>query len=186
MSRLLTMETAMRFETRTVSPSAAHNNVGKNQGSTVSISPQGLPSATQTAANYPESGAPKAENDGGQGAKSNGAMPPIKNSFDRNECHTCKTRRYMDGSNDPGVSFKSPTSISPGASAGAVAAHENEHVTRNKAKAEEEGREVVSQTVILHTATCPECGVVYTAGGETTTVTRAKSKTREQQIDVRA
>ncbi|MDR1604302.1 MAG: hypothetical protein LBS10_05870 [Gracilibacteraceae bacterium] len=91
------------------------------------------------------------------------------------ECQTCKTRKYVDGSNDAGVSFKTPTELSPQEAAYAVPAHEQEHVGREQAKAEREDREVISQAVILHTSVCPECGSVYISGGTTTTVTREKS-----------
>lgn len=90
------------------------------------------------------------------------------------ECETCASRRYQDGSNDPGVSFKSPTHISPEMSGAMVAAHEQEHVVRETAKAESEGREVVRQSVRLHSSVCPECGKVYIAGGVTETVTAKK------------
>lgn len=92
------------------------------------------------------------------------------------ECQTCKNRKYQDGSNDPGVSFKSPTHVSPEQSASAVRAHENEHVNREQSKAQQEGREVVSQNVQIHTSVCPECGKTYTSGGTTTTTTREKQK----------
>ncbi len=93
---------------------------------------------------------------------------------DDGECQTCKNRKYQDDSDDPGVSFKSATKVSPGAAGAAVRGHENEHVVRERAKAAREGREVVSQSVVIKTAICPECGKSYVAGGETTTVTRAK------------
>jgi hypothetical protein len=92
------------------------------------------------------------------------------------ECQTCKNRRYQDGSNDPGVSFKSPTKISPGAAGSAVRAHEQEHVSRNASKAEREDREVISSSVQIFTAICPECGKPYVAGGETRTVTAARNQ----------
>lgn len=92
------------------------------------------------------------------------------------ECQTCKNRKYQDGSNDPGVSFKSATKISPEAAASAVRGHEMEHVYRNRAKAAREGREVVSQSVTIKTGICPECGKPFVAGGETKTVTRAKNE----------
>lgn len=88
------------------------------------------------------------------------------------ECQTCKNRKYQDESDDPGVSFKSAQTIAKGAVAAAVRGHEQEHVVRERAKAEREGREVVSQSVVIKTAVCPECGDTYVAGGETTTVTR--------------
>lgn len=92
------------------------------------------------------------------------------------ECQTCKNRKYQDGSDDPGVSFKTASKIAPEAAAAAVRGHEMEHVYRNQAKAAREGREVVSQTVVLKTGICPECGKPYIAGGETRTVTKAKNE----------
>lgn len=92
------------------------------------------------------------------------------------KCQTCAKRKYQDRSDDPGVSFQAPTHISPEAAPSAVAAHEREHVTRNQAEAEREGREVVHQSVQIHTAICPECGRVYVSGGTTTTVTRPKTE----------
>jgi hypothetical protein len=91
------------------------------------------------------------------------------------ECKTCKSRKYQDGSNDPSVSFQTPTNISPGQSAALVLAHEYEHVSNDKAKAEEEGRRVISQTVKLESSICPECGRIYISGGVTRTVTAKES-----------
>jgi hypothetical protein len=85
------------------------------------------------------------------------------------ECETCERRKFKDVSNDPSVSFKTPTSVAPGAEAYAVAAHENQHVSHEKGKAMREGKEVVYQSVQIHTAVCPECGRVYVSGGKTTT-----------------
>jgi hypothetical protein len=90
-------------------------------------------------------------------------------------CQTCKNRKYQDVSSDPSVSFQTPTKINPGAAASVVAAHENEHVTHEKAKAEREGREIVSQSVTLKTGICPECHRVYVSGGVTRT-TSVESK----------
>ena len=89
------------------------------------------------------------------------------------ECQTCRERKYQDGSDDPGVSFQTPTNIAPELAASAVRGHEQEHVTREQAKAQREGREVISQSVTYHTAICPECGRVYVSGGTTRTSTRA-------------
>ena len=91
------------------------------------------------------------------------------------ECQTCNERRYQDESNDPGVSFKAPTHIAPENAGAAVAAHEQEHVRNQQAKAAREEKQVVSQSVQIFTATCPECGKVYVSGGETRTVTMTKS-----------
>ncbi len=89
------------------------------------------------------------------------------------ECQTCKERKYQDGSDDMGVSFQTPTHIAPDAAPATVRGHEYEHVTREQAKADREGREVVSQSVTYHNAICPECGRVYVSGGTTRTVTAA-------------
>ncbi len=93
--------------------------------------------------------------------------------MEEGECQTCKERKYQDGSDDPGVSFKTPTNISPDQAASAVRGHENEHVVREQAKARQENRKVVSQSVTYHTAICPECGKAYVSGGTTRTVTKA-------------
>jgi len=116
-----------------------------------------------------------------------GEAMPLKAAevFKPNECQTCKNRKYQDVSSDGGVSFQSPTHISPGQAGGAVAAHEGEHVAREQAKAEQSGRKVVSQTVTLQSSICPECGRVYISGGVTRTITADKSdntqKTPEEQ-----
>lgn len=90
------------------------------------------------------------------------------------ECKTWSSRTYQDGSGDPGVSFKTPTHVSPGAAPSAVLGHELEHVRRNQAKAEQEDKVVVMQSVSIHNAICPECGLSYVSGGTTTTVTKDK------------
>ncbi len=89
------------------------------------------------------------------------------------ECQTCKNRKYQDGSDDPGVSFKTATNVAPELAASAVRGHEQEHVVREQAKAQREDRKVVSQSVTIHTAICPECGDVYVSGGTTRTTTKA-------------
>lgn len=91
------------------------------------------------------------------------------------ECETCANRKYVDGSDDPSVSFKTPGQIDPEVSASAVMSHELEHVSNERANAQADDREVVSQSVTLSTAICPECGAVYVSGGETRTVTKGKS-----------
>lgn len=85
------------------------------------------------------------------------------------ECKTCKSRKYQDGSNETDVSFKAPGHISPQASAGTVRAHEQQHVSNAYQKAAKGDGKVISATVSLRTAICPECGTAYVAGGETRT-----------------
>jgi ribosomal protein L32 len=95
------------------------------------------------------------------------------------ECQTCKNRKYQDHSNDPSVSFQSPTHISPGQSGLVVASHEGEHVAHEQANAEREGRKVVSQTVTLSTSICPECGSTYISGGVTRSITKNEGNSPE-------
>ncbi len=103
-----------------------------------------------------------------------------KEKVEDGECETCKNRKYQDGSDDPGVSFKTASKVGPEGAEAAVRGHENEHVTRNQAKAEREGKEIVYQSVRIKRAICPECGRSYCSGGETTTVTRSKPKQDER------
>ncbi len=100
------------------------------------------------------------------------------------DCKTCSERRYQDGSDDPGVSMKSPTKLSPSQAGSAVRAHEQEHVTRETAKANNEGREIVSQTVDIHMGICPECGRSYVAGGTTTTTTKKASENNQKGVSM--
>ena len=88
------------------------------------------------------------------------------------ECETCRKRRYQDDSNDSGVSFQSPTRLDPAVAGARVRGHEMEHVRREKAKADKDGRRIVSQTVQIKTDICEECGKIYVAGGLTRTVSR--------------
>lgn len=84
------------------------------------------------------------------------------------ECQTCKNRKYKDGS-DEMVSFKNPTHLSPESAAAAVRAHEQEHVSNAYAKASTGNGKVISASVSIHTAVCPECGRTYVSGGTTHT-----------------
>lgn len=68
-------------------------------------------------------------------------------AYEEGECQTCERRKYQDGSNDAGVSYKTPTHISPEQASQAVRGHEMEHVVREQAKAAREDRKVVSQSV---------------------------------------
>ncbi len=88
------------------------------------------------------------------------------------ECQTCRERKYQDVSNDPGVSFKTPSKIASGNVSAAIMAHEQEHVRNETAKAAQEGKQILSQSVTNHTGVCPECGRSYVSGGTTRTVTK--------------
>lgn len=97
------------------------------------------------------------------------------------ECPTCAERQYVDGSDDAGVSFKTPQHISPNQSKEAVLSHEREHVVRNRAEAMQEDREVTHSSVSIHYDTCPMCGKQYVAGGLTRTITEPVDKNKDQQ-----
>ncbi len=98
-------------------------------------------------------------------------LKSAQEAAEEGECQTCKRRKYQDGSGDPGVSFKTAAHVDPDLAQSVIRGHENEHVARNQAKADREGRKVVSQWVAYHTAICPECGRAYVSGGTTRTVT---------------
>lgn len=93
------------------------------------------------------------------------------------ECETCSNRTYVDGSDDPSVSFKTPTQLDPSEAASMVMAHEMEHVVNEQASARAEGKDVISQSVTIHTSICPECGISYVAGGVTKTTTKKRQTT---------
>lgn len=96
------------------------------------------------------------------------------------ECETCKNRKYQDGS-DENVSFKTAQHVSPSASGAAVRSHEAEHVKNAYSKAAKENGQVISAGVSIQTAVCPECGSVYTAGGETRTVVKYSDESNPYQ-----
>ena len=54
-------------------------------------------------------------------------------------------------------------------------------MVREQAKAQQEDRKVVSQSVTYHTDICPECGKTYVSGGTTRTVTKANTDNQAQQ-----
>lgn len=85
------------------------------------------------------------------------------------ECQTCKNRKYVDGSNEGNVSFKTPTHIAPNHAAAAVMGHEQEHVANAMAEGSQKNKELISVSVSLQMAICPECGRSYVAGGITHT-----------------
>ncbi len=85
------------------------------------------------------------------------------------ECQTCKTREYVDGS-DENVSFKTPGRISPESSYSKVRSHEQEHVSNAISKSNStEGAKLISASVTLKMGVCTECGKSYVAGGVTNT-----------------
>jgi len=88
----------------------------------------------------------------------------------KGECQTCKERKYIDGSDEGNVSFKAPGHIAPEASASVVMSHEKEHVANARREGNKPGNELVSASVSLKTAICPECGRSYVAGGTTRTL----------------
>ena len=104
-----------------------------------------------------------------------------RETMEEEECQTCEERKYQDGSNDPGVSFKTPGHIDADVAGSVVRGHEMEHVNREQAKAKLANREVLHQSVTLHNAICPECGKVYASGGTTRTVTAQVQK--PQSVD---
>ncbi len=97
------------------------------------------------------------------------------------ECQTCKNRKYQDGSDEVNVSFKNAAHISPEAAASAVRAHESQHVKNAYNKAAQRNGEVISASVSIHTAVCPECGRTYVSGGTTQTAIRYLNESNPYQ-----
>ncbi len=101
------------------------------------------------------------------------------------ECETCKNRKYKDGS-DEMVSYKSAQHISPEASAGAVRAHEGEHVKNAYNKAAQNNGTVINASVSIKTEICPECGRSYVAGGVTNTQIKYRNEDNPYQKDLKS
>lgn len=101
------------------------------------------------------------------------------------ECETCKNRKYQDGS-DEMVSFKSPTHVSASAAGAAVRGHEQEHVSNAFKDAAQNNGKVLSASVTMKTAICPECGRSYVAGGETRTQIKYYNEENPYQQDLKA
>lgn len=101
----------------------------------------------------------------------------------KSECQTCQNRKYVDGSNENDVSFKTPGHIAPENSASQVMAHEQEHVSNAIAEGNKPNKQLLSATVTLHTSVCPECGRVYVSGG--TTHTRIRTTESSNPYDQR-
>lgn len=129
---------------------------------------------------YEEAGAANAPEKALEGNQAAG-VESAQEALEEGKCETCEKRKYQDGSDDMGVSFQTPTNIKPEQAASAVRGHEMEHVIREQAKADREGRKVVSQNVTMHTEICPECGKSYVSGGTTRTVTKAADSQQAQQ-----
>ena len=85
------------------------------------------------------------------------------------ECQTCKNRKYVDGSDEGDVSFKTPGHIDPGQSYATVMSHEQEHMTNARQKTAGSDAKLISASISLKMAVCPECGRTYVAGGVTNT-----------------
>lgn len=101
------------------------------------------------------------------------------------ECETCKNRKYVDGS-DEMVSYKAPTHISPQMAAGAVMAHEGEHVANAYSDAAQKNGKVISANVSIHTSVCPECGRTYVSGGTTNTQIKYYNEDNPYQQDLKS
>ncbi len=100
------------------------------------------------------------------------------------ECQTCKNRKYKDGS-DEMVSFKSATHLSPERAASAVRAHEQEHVSNAYTKAANKNGKVLSASVTIRMAICPECGRSYVSGGTTNTQIKYYNEDNPYQQDLK-
>lgn len=100
----------------------------------------------------------------------------IKAEKNKENCETCESRQYKDGSNDGSVSFQNATAVDPSQAKFKVMAHEQEHVRNEQIRAKSDGRKVIAQSVRIMTANCPDCGQIYVSGGLTTTVTKKRAE----------
>ncbi len=108
-----------------------------------------------------------------EGTPTQEVEPGTEGTFPKDSsCKTCENRKYQDRSDDPSVSFQTPTKLSPGQAASMVRSHEYEHVRNEQNSAQRDGREVVYQSVVLHGGICSDCGKPYISGGQTKTVTK--------------
>lgn len=115
----------------------------------------------------------------GKAEQNDGIEDPLE------ECQTCKKRKYKDGS-DEMVSFKSPQHVSPESAASAVRAHEQEHVSNAYKKAANNNGKVISASVSIKTAVCPECGRTYVSGGTTHTQIKYYNEDNPYQKDLKS
>ena len=128
-----------------------------------------------TAYTYPAAGISAIGQSVNAVSKINGIAPVVQNGTNSiekvkpSECQTCKSRKYVDGSNESNVSFKTPGHISPQASYAAVSSHEQEHVSNAVSEGSKVGNQLISASVSLKMSVCPECGTPYVAGGTTRT-----------------
>ena len=101
------------------------------------------------------------------------------------KCQTCKNRKYVDGSDEANVSFKSAVHVSPQAASSAVRAHEGQHVSNAYSKASEKNGRVILASVQIHTSICPECGRSYVSGGVTNTQIKYYNESNPYQKDLK-
>ncbi len=107
------------------------------------------------------------------------AVVEEEKEVDDGHCETCEKRKYVDGSNENDVSFKTPGHIDPAVAASVVSAHEHMHVANAVQEGSKEGAELLYATVQLKTSVCPECGRTYVSGGVTRTAIRHTNPERE-------
>lgn len=178
------VEMAVRMRIQYPEDGAQQANAAQNGAQARPVMPGAAEQAPK--AEYPTLPGQEEEAEAIPGLKQEDGAKSAQEVAEEGECQTCKERKYQDGSDDPGVSFKTPTNVDPSQAAAAVRGHEMEHVTREQAKAQQEGRKVVSQNVTYHTGICPECGDVYVSGGTTRTVTKADNSAEQQQAQQEA
>ena len=152
---------------------------GNNYGHAAGQSQSGMNPLEKNAENNRLPQDPRAEKEEQEEKRRKGIEDPTQ------ECQTCKNRKYKDGS-DEMVSFKSATHISPESAASAVRAHEQEHVSNAYSKAAMKNGKVISASVSIHTAICPECGRTYVSGGTTHTQIKYFNEDNPYQKDLKS
>lgn len=113
------------------------------------------------------------------------AKSALDQAMGKEECQTCKNRKYQDGSDEVNVSFKAAAHISPESAGALVRAHEQQHVSNAYKKAAMNNGQVVQASVTIQTAICPECGRSYVSGGTTATQIKYYNEENPYQKDLK-
>ncbi len=160
--------------------SAGYEAAGTSPGRTITGEKAGIAGSEQPGSNARIPGSQQvSDSERDERKKKMGIEDPAE------ECRTCKNRKYKDGS-DEMVSFKTPQHVSPESAASAVRAHEQEHVSNAYKEAATENGKVVSASVSIHTAVCPECGRTYVSGGTTHTQIKYYNEDNPYQQDLKS
>jgi hypothetical protein len=90
------------------------------------------------------------------------------------------TATYVDNSNDPNASMRSPVALTAGEAELAVRMHERGHLMHAEADARTNGEQIVSAHTQIRYRVNPNTGEIYASGGEAVVTTKARQRQRQQ------